>query len=39
MNVTDTLLSGNQALSENANRSLFKAVMEYIVATKHFSRQ
>ena len=39
MNVTDTLLSGNQALSENVNRSLFKAVMEYIVATKCFSRQ
>ena len=39
MNVTDTLLNGNQALSENINRSLFKAVMEYTVATKRFSRQ
>ena len=39
MNVTDTLLNGNQALSENVNMSLFKAVMEYIVATKRFSRQ
>ena len=38
-NVTDTLLSGNQALSENVNRSLFKVVTEYIVATKRFSRQ
>ena len=37
--VTDTLLNGNQALSENVNRSLFKAVIEYIVATKRFGRQ
>ena len=39
MNITDTLLNGDQALSENANRSLFKAVTEYIVATKRFCRQ
>ena len=39
MNITDTLLNGNRALSENANSSLFKAVTEYIVATKRFRRQ
>ena len=39
MNITDTLLNGNQALSKNVDRSLFKAVTEYIVATKRFNRQ
>ena len=40
MNVTDTLLNENQALPENVNnRSLFKAVIEYVVATKRFSKQ
>ena len=39
MNVTDTLLNESQALSENVNKSLFKAVIEYIVATKGFRKQ